>query len=271
MTKRAIVLARGLGRRMQQPDPAGGRLSDSQRRAADAGHKALMPVAGRPLLDFVLSALADAEVTDVALVVAPDHAAFRHYYVSERAPARVHLDFVVQEEALGTANAVLAAEAWTAGGSFLVMNSDNLYPPDVLRSLAALDEPALPVFTRDDLVRSGNIPSERLQSYALLTVDGDGNLSAIVEKPSAAQFAAAGASALVSMNCWRFDARIFRFCRDVPRSARGEFELPEAVGLAVRHGMKLRAIPGHGPVLDLSRRADAEDVERRLAGLVPRP
>ena len=35
------------------------------------------------------------------------------------------------------------------------------------------------------------------------------------------------------MNCWRFDARIFDACRDVPRSARGELELPEAVGLAV--------------------------------------
>ena len=28
---------------------------------------------------------------------------------------------------------------------------------------------------------------------------------------------------LVSMNCWRFDARIFEACRDVPRSARGEY------------------------------------------------
>ena len=31
------------------------------------------------------------------------------------------------------------------------------------------------------------------------------------------------------MNVWRFDARIFAACRDVPRSVRGEFELPEAV------------------------------------------
>ena len=73
------------------------------------------------------------------------------------------------------------------------------------------------------------------------------------------------------MNLWRFDARIFDACRDVPRSARGELELPEAVALAIRRGMRFKTIPARGPVLDLSRRADAADVERRLAGLAPHP
>ena len=56
------------------------------------------------------------------------------------------------------------------------------------------------------------------------------------------------------MNCWRFDARIFDACRDVPRSARGEFELPEAVALATRRGARFKAIPARGPVLDLAPR-----------------
>jgi glucose-1-phosphate thymidylyltransferase len=66
------------------------------------------------------------------------------------------------------------------------------------------------------------------------------------------------------MNCWRFDARIFEFCRRVPISARGELELPQAVDLACRSGVRFRAIPARGPVLDLSRRADAADLTRRL-------
>ena len=82
---------------------------------------------------------------------------------------------------------------------------------------------------------------------------------------------ASGFTREVSMNLWRFDARIFAACRDVPRSARGEFELPEAVGLATRRGVRFKAIPARGPVLDLSRRADTADVERRLAGRAPRP
>ena len=73
------------------------------------------------------------------------------------------------------------------------------------------------------------------------------------------------------MNCWRFDARIFDACHEVPRSARGEFELPEAVALATRRGVRFRAVAARGPVLDLSRRADAADVERRLSGIEPEP
>jgi len=46
--------------------------------------------------------------------------------------------------------------------------------------------------------------------------------------------------------------------------------LPEAVGLAVARGVRFRVIAARGPVLDLSRRADAADVERRLVGVEPR-
>jgi glucose-1-phosphate thymidylyltransferase len=101
--------------------------------------------------------------------------------------------------------------------------------------------------------------------------DDDGYVSGIVEKPSAARLAAAGPGACVSMNCWRLDSRIFSFCREVPASARNEFELPEAIGLAVARGMRIKAIPGDGAVLDLSKRGDIADVERRLADVSARP
>jgi glucose-1-phosphate thymidylyltransferase len=222
----------------------------------------------------LLSALADAGATDVALVVAPDHEAVRNYYPPDAPLARIRLSFVVQPEALGTADAVLAAERWVDGSPFLAMNADNLYPPAALEALVNLDEPGLPVFARDELVRSGNIPAERVRSFALVEVDADGYLTRIVEKPREGLEATAGANgnrALISMNCWRFDARIFAACRDVPRSPRGEFELPEAVGVAARRGVRFRALRVGGSVLDLSRRADAVEVARRLEGVVPRP
>jgi dTDP-glucose pyrophosphorylase len=268
-TTRAVVLARGLGTRMREPDPAA-RLSEGQRRAADAGSKMMIPVHGRPFLDYVLSALADAGVSDVALVVAPDHDGIREHYAASP-PVRAALSFLVQPEPRGTANAVLAAEAWTRGESFLAMNADNLYPVPALEALQSLAEPGLPAFDRDDLARSGNIPPDRVLGFALVEVDDEGYLTGIVEKPTDLPPKGGSHEILVSMNLWRFDARIFDACRDVPRSARGEFELPEAVAVALRRGVKFRAIPARGPVLDLSRRADAADVERRLAGVAPRP
>lgn len=263
---RAVVLARGLGTRMREADPAIS-LSREQEQAANAGLKAMMPVNGRPFLDYVLGSLADAGLSRVALVVAPDHDLLRTYF-TKTPPTRVAIDFVVQPEALGTANAVQAAEAWTQAEPFVALNADNLYPVRALRALAESDGPAFPAFDADDLVRTSNIPAERIRAFAVATIDGEGYLAGIVEKPDGEL---RSADQKISMNCWRFDERIFDACRDVPKSARGEYELPEAVGLAVRRGVRFRAIPANGPVLDLSRRADAADVARRLAGITPCP
>ena len=248
---------------MRAPDPQAS-LTPEQARAAEAGLKAMMPVNGRPFLDYVLSALADAGVLDVALVVAPDHLALARYYTAEAPPRRLALHFVVQQEAVGTANAVLAAEEWAAGQPFLTMNADNLYPPRALCELAALEGPGLLGFDAGELVRTGNIPAERIRAFAIIEVDADGVLRRIVEKPGELP----GETPLVSMNCWHFDHRIFAVCRDVPRSVRGEFELPEAVGLAVARGVRFRVVRATGAVLDLSRRADAVELGRRLEAVV---
>lgn len=272
---RAVVLARGLGTRMRQADP-GASLSREQQQAADAGHKAMMPVNGRPFIEYVLSSLADAGLPRIALVVPPDHDLLRGY-LRASPPSRARVDLVVQPEPVGTANAVVTAAPWTQGEPFLVLNGDNLYPVAALRALAEWHEPAFPAFDADDLVRTSNIPADRIRAFAVTTIDAEGYLAAIVEKPGDLRpegpgyRKGPGERQAVSMNCWRFDSRIFDACRDVPKSARGEFELPEAVGVAIARGMRIKAIPARGPVLDLSRRADATDVARRLAEVVPVP
>lgn len=254
---------------MRASDPSA-RLTPAQQSAANAGLKAMIPLNGRPFLDYILSSLADAGVQHVALVVAPDHAALRNYY-SQSPPERTRLDYVVQDQPLGTADAVRAAESWVQREPFLAMNADNLYPVPVLSELAGLSEPALPAFDPEDLVRSSNIPADRIRSFAFLDVDERGYLVGIVEKPKDVLPGGSHGRKYISMNCWRFDERIFQACRDVPLSARGEYELPEAVGVAVRHGVRFRTFAARGPVFDLSTKSDATDVSRRLAGTVPRP
>jgi glucose-1-phosphate thymidylyltransferase len=265
----AVVLARGLGTRMRRGHDEAG-LDAAQQAAAQHGRKAMMPVAGgRPFLDYILSSLADAGLTEVCLVVAPDHEAMRDHFV--RHPTRrVTLAYAVQPDPTGTADAVLAAEAWTAGRDFIVLNGDNLYPVDALRALADLDGPGLIAFDRDALVREGNIAPDRIRTFALLDVGPDGLLRQLVEKPDEAEFARLGGGARgVSMNVWRFDRVIFQACRDVAVSSRGERELPEAVALAVSRGMRCRVLPIAAGVLDLSGRGDVGEVSRRLASREP--
>ena len=77
----------------------------------------------------------------------------------------------------------------------------------------------------------------------------------------------AGQPMLVSMNCWRFDARIFAACRDVAAvAARRARAAAGGRCWRSRAACAFRAVPARGPVLDLSRRGDAAEVARRLRG-----
>jgi glucose-1-phosphate thymidylyltransferase len=266
-----VVLARGRGRRMREAPRGSPSLTPGQRAAADAGQKAMMPIAGadgveHPFLDYVLSTLADAGFRQVCLVVGPEQDELRRRYSQAPGLTRIRLKWAVQPEPRGTADAVAAAEAFVAARPFVVVNADNLYPVEGLRTLLSFEGPGLLVFERDELAASSRIGVERLAGFAMPMLSPDGSLADIVEKPDVSRLQAAGAHALISMNAWRFDGRIFQACRDVPVSARGEFELPDAVRLAITRGVRFRAIAAHGPVLDLTSRDDIQHVASRLAG-----
>ena len=261
---RALVLARGLGTRMRRTDDAASGLTAGQTSVADAGLKAMMPFGesgGRPFLDHVLHRLAEAGVRNVGLVIGPEHDQIQEYYRSLDT-RRLTISFVTQERPLGTANAVAAGEEWAGDDPFLVLNADNLYPVGVLTDLVAASGPAMPAFDAASL----DLPVERLGTFALIEADGRGCLARIVEKPGTEAIRAAGAHASISMNVWRFDRRIFQYCRDVPPSERGEQELPQAVGAAAADGLCIQVFDAYGPVLDLSRRADVHVVARALEG-----
>jgi glucose-1-phosphate thymidylyltransferase len=250
---------------------ASARLDAHQAAAADTGIKAMIPI-GRPFLDYVLSSLADAGYSEVCLVVGPEHQSVRDYYTIQSPPERTRISFATQTEPLGTADAVAAAEEFAAGDDFLVINSDNDYPISALAALRAMDEPGTALFEREALSRESNIPPERIRAFAVCVVGPDGYLESILEKPDEATLRAATSASLVSMNCWRFSESIFAACRDVPRSVRGELELPKAVELAIARGdCRFRVIPCSEGVLDISTRGDVAAVAERLRGRTVRP
>ena len=260
-TRVAVVLARGLGTRMRASSAAGSGLTSQQATAAASGYKALMPIGEHRLIDYSLSALADAGIERAVLVVGPEHEDFRRHIDSlER--TRLTIDLAVQVNPLGTADAVLSAEAAVGEESFLMVNGDNYYPRQVLHDLARHRGNALAGFDRAALVAESNIPAERIAAFAIVRAR-DGALEEIVEKPAAEVVRAAGAHAPVSMNAFRFTPEIFAACRRIAPSPRGELEIVDAV----------RALPGPvsvlaatGGVLDLSRREDIREVEARLSG-----
>jgi glucose-1-phosphate thymidylyltransferase len=229
----------------RETEGAGAALSDEQRRAAAQGAKGMMPLGGRPFLDYVLSALADAGIGDVVLVVAPDHDQIREYFEHTHVPARVRVRFAVQAEPRGTADAVLSVRGVVNDAPFLVLNSDNYYPVAAFRDLAAINASGLVAFEAETLVR---------------------------EKPSADDPLARRAERWVSMNLWSFTPVIFEACARVRPSARGELEIQDAVTIAMRElGEPFHVVRMRAGVLDMSSRADIAFVASQLEGIEPRP
>ncbi len=259
--EKAVILARGLGTRMRRSEESAD-LSASQSAIAQTGLKAMIPV-GRPFLDYVLSGLADAGFHMACLVIGPEHDVVRNYY-ARLGVTRIDVGFAVQTEPLGTADAVLSATEFIADDDFVVLNSDNYYPLSTLVSLRKMGRPGTVLFDEESLVIKSNIPADRVRSFAYCTIDSDGFLTDLVEKPDVASAALLSPRSLVSMNCWRFDPTVLTYCRSVKKSQRGEFELPQAVRNAIGAGMRLKVIRSEEGVLDLSRQDDIPEVTNWL-------
>jgi dTDP-glucose pyrophosphorylase len=264
--RKAVILARGLGKRMRAPD-ASVPLTKEQAESAASGSKGMIDFESRPFLDYILSGVAVAGMTDVCLVIGPEHDQIRKYY-AHILMQRIRLSIAIQKEPLGTADALLCAENFTAGECFLSVNSDNLYPLAAFEALRDLNAPGLLGFELETLVQKSNISLERFTNYALLEIGADGFLKKIIEKPDPATFASWPAPVYISVNLWSFGPGIFEACRRVAPSPRGELELPLAVQFAISNlGDRLRVLPFHDGILDLSSRSDISTVAERLAGI----
>lgn len=254
---KAVILARGLGRRMRA-DFGSSELSEDQRRIASKGIKTLMPIVGeKTMLELLVETLSDGGFTELCLVIGPEHDTIREFCSRKK----LAVDFAVQQDPVGTADAVLAAETLIYTNElFLVVNSDNLYPVDSLRRLRAINRPGLLGFEREALIEKSNIPADRIAKFATLDVDIEGHLTRIVEKPKFVE-----SDSLVSMNAWLFSPMIFEACRTIEPSSRGEYEIAAAVQYAMENlGERFVVVRSSEGVLDLSSRADIENVRRFL-------
>lgn len=262
-----MILARGLGTRMQkQTDDV--HLDAATSDLAAKGAKGLITVgAGRPFLDYSLQALMDAGIRDICLVVAPGPSMLRSYYeaVNENLPD-ARISFAVQDKPLGTAHAVAAGRDWADGKPFIVVNCDNFYTPEAIRLLITSPAPATVAFEREALIANSNIPAERIRRFAVIDFDQSGCLGKIIEKPDNPDEYALDGKLYVSMNCFCFTAGIFDACDAIePDPIRKEYEIPTAVQYTIEQmGLTWQAVKCTEGVLDMTGRDDIESVRRLL-------
>jgi bifunctional UDP-N-acetylglucosamine pyrophosphorylase/glucosamine-1-phosphate N-acetyltransferase len=215
----AVILAAGKGTRMK---------SDT--------HKVLHPIAGRPMIKFLLDSVAALSPARTVMVVG----ALREQL--EAALAGQGVDFAIQSEQLGTAHAVLQAEQALAGfdGDVLLLSGDVPFVrPETMRALLeALHAPERPA-----AVVMGFRPADPA-AYGRIVADPDGRVRKMVEfKDASPEERAVGLCnanlfAVRAADLWPILKRIGN------ANAQGEYYLPDLVTIAIADGRAVRVIEG---------------------------
>jgi UDP-N-acetylglucosamine diphosphorylase/glucosamine-1-phosphate N-acetyltransferase len=153
---KAVILAAGEGMRLRP-------LTTSE-------PKVMIPIANRPILEYVVDALVKNDVHDIVMVVGyRKERIMSHFEDGKKFGAQI--EYVVQEKQLGNGHALSCAKD-RVSGDFLVLAGDNI-----------VDARAV-----GDLLRSGACPSalvvesENPSKYGVVTIE-KGSIRAVVEKP----------------------------------------------------------------------------------------
>jgi bifunctional UDP-N-acetylglucosamine pyrophosphorylase/glucosamine-1-phosphate N-acetyltransferase len=228
----AIILAAGLGTRL--------------RPYTLATPKPLLPVRGRPILDWTLTAL-PATVERVVVVT--------HYLAEQveeylRSQSR-HRNWatVYQQTPRGTGDAFRSCRGQVEADRVLVLNGDDLYAAADLHALA--EKPA------GLLVH----PVDEPRRFGIVFTKTDGTLERLVEKP------ALDGRQMANIGAYLFPRSALDI--ELPLSPRGEYEITDAVS-AVAAMQPFHAVPAKVwlPIGDEPawRAAGTMDLDRLLLG-----
>jgi bifunctional UDP-N-acetylglucosamine pyrophosphorylase/glucosamine-1-phosphate N-acetyltransferase len=228
----AIILAAGLGTRL--------------RPHTLTTPKPLLPVRGRPILDWTLTALPKS----VERVVVVTH------YLADQIEAYLrgqthfaHWATVHQVQPRGTGDAFRSCRAAVTAERVLVLNGDDLYAAADLRRLA--EQPAgLLVY-----------PVDQPRRFGIVFPRSDGTLEKLVEKPEL------DGRHLANIGAYLFPRAAFDI--ELPLSPRGEYEITDAVSaLAARQPFYVVEANVWLPIGDEAawRAAEQTDLEQLLVG-----
>ena len=216
MIQSAILLAAGRGKR--------------QRPFTDVTPKPLLPVRGRATLDYVLRAVQHAAVRRVCIVT--HHLEEKIFeYVGDGAKWNLNVTFAHQRELRGSGDALMAVpNNWRGDESFMVVATDYILEPEILRELVEAHERV----GADITMSLKECPVEELLSRSSVEVDSAWRVKRVVEKPSRAEILSPYAASAMFI----FPPEIWEYLPGIQPSLRGEIELQSAVNMMIDNGFK---------------------------------
>lgn len=208
--KQAVILAAGEGLRLKP--------------FTVSKPKAMLSIAGKPVIQYVLEALAANGVRDIILIVGHQKEQIFDY-VGDGKRFGVEVKYITQEHQLGTGHA-LAQAAGATEEEFLVLAGNKLIAADTIAQMVKTEPPGI-------LIKMVKDPS----SYGEV-VFKEGKIVKIAEPPLHAE------SSYISTGIYAFNRRFFEYVRS-------ELALPEAINNMLSHGEPLNAVETDRTWLDI--------------------
>ncbi len=210
--------------------------------------KPVIRVAGRPIIHYALDNLKDAGVREIGIVVSPDTRTDVQAALGGVEGARV--TYILQEQPQGLAHAVRVARGWLGDDPFVLYLGDNLFERGIAPFVQAFDRggPAA-------VVALARVEDPR--QFGVAEVAG-GRILRLVEKPERPP------SDLAVAGVYVFGPRIHRVIEDLEPSARGEYEITDAIQRLIDGGHEVQGLPIEGWWKDTGRAEDLLDANRLL-------
>jgi len=194
--------------------------------------KVMLPVANRPILEYIIRSLEQNDLREIILVVGYKKERIMDYFGNGK-DFGINISYIEQEAQLGTAHAIKLAEPMV-NEKFLVLNGDNLIDAQTIRDLikGASGDVTLLTVTR-----------EHTTGYGVILLD-KGRVSKIVEKPRDK------ISRLVNTGIYMFSSSIFDEIDKTPISETGEYAITDTIQRIIDKGANVTNITTKGTWFD---------------------
>ena len=215
MKLKAIILSAGEGSRM--------------RPLTLTKPKTMLPVAGKPIIQYNIESLRDNGITDILLIVRYKEEMVRNYF-GDGSDFGVNIFYKTQKDFLGTANAISYGEDFI-DDSIIVLNGDIILDDEIIHEIIKKYN----YLTPDTLMLLTEV--EDPSAFGVVEIE-NGNIKSIVEKPKREE----APSNLVNAGINIFNKDIFDKIRKTEISERGEYEITDSVSLQIKDN---KTVIGH--------------------------
>ncbi len=218
--------------------------------------KQLVPVANKPVLFYGIEAMAAAGIEEVGIIIAPETGPEIEEAAGDGSRFGLRITYILQDEPLGLAHAVLTAEPFLAASPFVMYLGDNLLQGGITELVDAFraSEP-------DALILLTPVPDPENYGVAELAAAAEGEVGPVrrlVEKP------AEPATDLALVGVYMFTAGVHDAARAIEPSARGELEITDAIQYLVDAGRRVEPHIVRGWWKDTGRLEDMLEANRLI-------